>query len=207
MLGQLSHNYYFIRTYDGCQNDAFTFDDDDWKSENADRFYGSDPIINALKCPVVHYTKLKCLKNDYLTYGSLDAVSAELANFLQDKIHAEFIPMQGVYKGEPYTERQFYLVHLLDHLEPLDLTRSIYGKFTNESTGKTFIVDIDKLIIDHYKTNHSAAFEMSPLGFYLYREDICRAILSAGFKGMSFIPIERYRQTIAEDLSHYELRV
>jgi hypothetical protein len=48
---------------------------------------------------------------------------------------------------------------------------------------------------------------MSPLGFYLYREDICRAILSAGFKGMSFIPIERYRQTIAEDLSHYELRV
>jgi hypothetical protein len=140
-----------------------------------------------------------------LTWGSLTAVSSDLAEFLQDKIQARFIPMLGIYKGKPYIERQFYLVCLLEHIEPLDLNKSIYTLYTNESTGKTFVMNLDKIVLDPEKTNNSAAFEMNPLGFYLFREDICKAILAAGFKGMSFIPIERFRQTVMEDLSSYAL--
>lgn len=207
MGSDLKYDYYFIRPVDGCQLEAFDFKDKGWRERHSDAFYFGGDTVEQLTSPDILFTKLRCLENDFLTYGSLEIVSESLASFLESKIRAKFIPMNGFYKGKPYTEKQFYIVCLLEHIEPLDLEKSIYNLFTNESTGKTFVVDLDKIVLSPEKTANSPAFKMSPLGFYLYREDICKAILAAGFKGMRFIPIERYRQNKIEDLSPFELVV
>lgn len=199
--------YYFIEPIAGQPN-AFYFDDDRWITRHGDAFYFGGDAVEKLISPDAYFTKLKYIVDtDYLTYGSLTIVSESLASFLNNRVKAKFIPMNGFYKGKPYTEKQFYIVCLLEHIEPLDLEKSIYNLFTNESTGKTFVVDLDKIVLSPEKTANSPAFKMSPLGFYLYREDICKAILAAGFKGMRFIPIERYRQNKIEDLSPFELVV
>lgn len=85
------------------------------------------------------------------------------------------------------------------------MEKSIYNIFTNESTGKTFIENLDKIALSPEKTANISAFEMNPLGFYLYRKDICQEVLAARFKGMRFIPIERYRETKIEDLTRFQL--
>lgn len=205
MKSNLETGYYFIEATTECQLDAFYFEDEGWTERHDGAFHFGGDVVDQLVSPNVHFSKLSCLVNDYLSYGSLIVISAELAGFLQGKIQAKFLPINGFYKGEACIKRQFYLVCLLEHIEPLDLNESIYTSFTNESTGKTFVTNLDKIVLAPERINNSVAFKMNPLGFYLFREDICRAILTTGFKGLRFIPVERYRQTKIEDLTRFSI--
>jgi hypothetical protein len=172
------------------QAEAMELLDQEWRNRNYKWLFGTIPA-DQLEPFIVEYPKLKRLKWDYLRSGAVDVVSAELAEFLRSRIHAEFIPIQGLHQGQPYTERQFYIMHLLDRFAAMDLQKSIYKKWRPEA-GEG-IQSVEKMVLDVSKVNNSAAFVLDELTLKLFRNDICEAILQAGFKGLEFIPTEIYQ--------------
>lgn len=184
--------YYWMSIFNACQN-SIHIDYATWRKHYGGYFYESELAIDKMPPPPINFTNGGCIKRyDFLSSGAIDIFSKELADFLQDKIAVEFIPIHASLKGEPYTERTFYLVHMLDRRDALDMERSVYTQWVAEKTGELVIKDVQECVIDSFKADNQPAFWLNHPARKIYREDIAQSILAAGFKGIKFVPIEMF---------------
>lgn len=184
--------YYWMSIVNECQL-KINIDYAKWRKQYGGCFYETISIIDQVPPPPINFTNGNCINRyDYLSSGAIDIFSKELADFLQGKIAVEFIPIQASLKGEPYTERTFYLAHMMDRRHALDMERSVYTQKVSEKTGELIIWEVEEVVLDNVKAGNSPAFYMNKIAYTIYREDIAKSILTQGFKGIRFVPIEMF---------------
>ncbi|MDQ8021464.1 MAG: hypothetical protein REI94_06465 [Moraxellaceae bacterium] len=188
---EITLEYAKLAFKDDWQSDAMLLVDQAWRRRNNFHLVRSLPVAGCLEPLVVEYAELKKLKFDYLSSGLIDAVSADLVEFLRTKIHAEFLPIQGMHRGRPYHDRQFYIVHFLDRCAAMDLGRSVFAEYLPHEGGG--INRVEKLVLDGSRIFGSPAFVLDELALVCFRNDICQSILDAGFEGLRFIPLAEYQ--------------
>ncbi len=199
--------YYKMWSVSDCQL-KIHIDYKTWRKHYSVFFYKSNSILDKVPPPSINFTSANCIKRyDYLSSGAIDIFSKELAEFLQDKLDVEFVPIVASLKGEPYSERAFYLVHMLDRRNVLDMKHSVYTQKVSDLTGELIIWNIEQVVIDNEKTGNSLAFFFNEDAQIIYSEDIAKAILNAGFKGVQFLPIELSgTANLQVDMSPYFLK-
>ncbi|NOS98070.1 MAG: hypothetical protein HOP25_06315 [Methylotenera sp.] len=185
------NNYSIVRVENIEQRRAIELVNEDWLLNNIAQIFSAESIKSSLPKLQCNYPKLHRIEFDFLIYGSLDIVSKQLAQFLEKKINAEFIPIEGYYQGKRYTEKQFYIMHLFDRYEAIDLSKSVYHEYPPEAGGG--INTVEKIVLDETKINQSSAFILQELALTCFRNDICEDISANGFKGLRFIPINEYQ--------------
>lgn len=178
-----------------CENnwqaDAMLLPDWKWRMRNADFLIRAGTIAHEIEPLSVEYPYLKRLDTDFLTSGSLNILSKELSEFLLPLIDAEFIPIKGFHNGREYTSKKFFILHLKNRFSAIDRIKSDYTEWDESIGGGIHL--IKKIILDETQINDSSAFVLEETGFSLLRNDICRKITDAGFKGLRFFPIEDYK--------------
>lgn len=184
--------YYWMDFVNECQI-KIHIDYDTWREPYGGYFYESDLAADKVPPAPINFTNGGCIERyDFLSSGAIDIFSKELAEFLQDKIAVEFIPIEARLKGEPYTEHTFYLVHMLDRRDAMDMERSVYTQKISDKTGEPMIWSVEQFVMDEAKAANVPAFRLKDPVRKIYREDIAKSILAAGFKGIRFVPIEMF---------------
>jgi hypothetical protein len=183
--------YYWMDFLNECQI-KIHIDYATWRKQYGGYFYEVASVAKQVP-PPINFANGSCIKRyDFLSSGAIDIFSEELANFLKDKIDVEFIPIMATLKGEPYSERTFYLVHMMDRRYALDMEHSVYTQKISEKTGELMIWDVEQVVLDNVKAGNSPAFFLNKPAKPVFREDIAKGILAQGFKGIRFVPIEMH---------------
>jgi hypothetical protein len=185
-------SYSILSIVDERQLDAITILPDwKWRLRNEEHLIQAKPAKDIIEPLSVEYIDAERVQFDYLNSGLVNLVSAELADFLKARANVELLPITGTLNGQPYIERRFYIIHLLDRFSALDPENSIYSEYSAEAGGG--IKSVQKLAIDRQKVSASPMFMLDELAVLCVRNDLKQELREAQFSGLCFRSTETFK--------------
>ncbi len=145
------------------------------------------PIKDACEVPGFEFTRhSREAVFDYLETSFLLFVSSQLAEFLREKINAEFLSVDIEFHNGAGVE--YKIMHLLENVQAMDRQESRFSEHSDEMGGG--VCEIRKLVLDTSLVAGKAAFILAETHSLFFRNDLCREIEVAGFRGLRFQPSE-----------------
>ncbi|BDM64461.1 hypothetical protein NFHSH190041_19130 [Shewanella sp. NFH-SH190041] len=121
----------------------------------------------------------------------LTLISQDFKNVLKKhSSQIEFVPA-SIWCGE--YEFNFYAMHMLNHLDALDIEKSIFAEVKFKR-----IAGITSLVLKEDKINNSKVFMLKNTytSIFIVSDEFVRDVEKANLKGMKFIPVNEYRENV-----------